>query len=115
MPRFCRIASAVGVFAVAVVLLAGADRGVAGDAPVAIGRHAKAMPWLHELGDMPFVVVPLSSIPALAGLPAKTAHYEIDDDVVASGYGYYFYVRGIEREYMVGSHIKIIQIGRAHV
>lgn len=58
--------------------------------PAAIGRSLKAMPWLTEAGnDIPFEVVRIETIPALASLPTKTEYYEIDPEVVASGYSYF--------------------------
>ncbi len=79
----------------------------------AIGRSLKAMPWLTEAGnDIPFEVVRIETIPILASLPTKTEYYEIDPEVVASGYSYFYYVQGVDRDYMVGSTLNLIKLCR---
>ncbi len=79
---------------------------------VELGRRFKAIPWLEELGEVPTAVVPFDSIPLLVGVPRVTDLYEIDSNVVASGFSYFFYVLTEERDYLVGSTIKLAQLCR---
>ena len=81
--------------------------------PETIGRALKAMPWLEEAGgDIPFQAVRIETIPILAGLPTKTEYYDIDPEVVASGYSYFYYVQGVDRDYIVGSTFNLVKLCR---
>lgn len=91
--------------------LPGVATAIAADA--AIGREFKARQWLAELGpDVPFDVVRYESIPALSGHARVTEYYEIDPEVVVSGYSYFFHVAGVDRDFMVGSVLNLIQLCR---
>ncbi len=90
-----------------------ARAGEAADQSANLGRSLKAMPWLSEAGnDIPFEIVRIETIPFLAGLPTKTEYYEIDPEVVASGYSYFYYVQGVDRDYTVGSTVNLIKLCR---
>ncbi len=80
--------------------------------PVELGRHGKSMHWLEEFADIPYEVVPASSLPLLSGIPMQTEFYEIDPEVVASGYNYFFYVRSVDGEFLVGSFVKLAKLCR---
>lgn len=110
--RLKRMSAAVcaALFALAGVFAADAPTA---DAPAAIGRVLKAMPWLAgSEAEVPFDIVRLDAIPILAHVPVRTEYYEIDPDVVASGYSYFFYVRGLARDYLVGSTFNLIKLCR---
>lgn len=77
---------------------------------VELSRPYKALPWLNSRQDVPFDVVPFDSIGMLAGFPRKTPYYEVDPDVVASAYSYFFYVRGVNNEYQVGSVVGLVKL-----
>ncbi len=80
---------------------------------VGIGREFKARQWLKEFEDaVPFEVVRYESIPALSGHARVTEYYEIDPEVVVSGYSYFFHVAGVDRDYMVGSVLNLLQLCR---
>lgn len=103
--------SLIAAVAVAVSLAAagGEQRG----APVELGRQFKAMPWLGEYGDdVPFEIVKFETLPVMRGIPQKTAYYEIDSDVVAQGYAYFYYVKGIDRDFVIGSTFKLAKLCR---
>lgn len=72
-------------------------------APIEIGRRGEAIPWLDKVQDVPYMVVDYASIPLLANFPQRTNHYEIDPQVVVSGYSYFFYVRSAAGDFLVGS------------
>lgn len=107
-----RFSSLVAVCLLSGFLFVPSTRAGEGPGPVQLGRQLKAMPWLDDVGDAPYEIVRYETIPVLANVPRRTAYYEIDPEVVASGYGYFFYVRGVDKDFVVGSVVKLAKLCR---
>lgn len=104
--RKCRIAAVAALLA-----LAGTAPALSGERDiVSPDRQGRATPWVTQYAEANSVVVPYSSIPMLAGVPRRTEFYEIDSEVVESGYFYYYYVRGKRHDYVVESTVKLFRL-----
>lgn len=77
---------------------------------VDVARKGVATPWISVHAAENSAVVPLSSIPMLAGIPFQTEYYQIDPKVVESGYFYYYYVRGKRNDYVVESTVRLLRL-----
>lgn len=84
---------------------------VKGDMPVELGRQGKATPWLKLAEDPDRLnIISADSIARISRVPHRTDYYEIDPDVVVSGYFYTYYVRGKYSDYVVNSTIKLSKL-----
>lgn len=110
--RIAALALAAGLAYSCAAFAQDRERQEPGPAPIEMGRQFGALPWIADLPDMPFVVVDFSGIPILADFPRATECYEIDPAVVAQGFTYYFYVRGRDRDFVVGSTPNLAKLCR---
>lgn len=99
------------VFSAAMSFAAEKKPVVKSDTPVELGRQGKATPWLKLVEDPDrMTIISADSIDRISRIPHRTDYYEIDPDVVVSGYFYTYYVRGKYSDYVVNSTIKLAKL-----
>lgn len=105
-----KMTKALAVVCLAVCILGHAEAGEDGAEVSQIGRRSASVPWLPQSAEIPHAIVRYDDIAFLAGLPAATDYYEIDPEVVAAAYSYFFHVKGKRHTYIAGSFINLAKL-----
>lgn len=106
--NFLMFVAALAAVALPMSVSIAADAGSA--ETVKIGRAFKAAPWLEQLGDVPFEIVPYSSLPVSQVIPQVNEFYGIDPDVANAGYAYFFHVESDDATFLAGSAVNLAKL-----